>query len=157
MSAPSTPFIPLRVSRHFAAPCERVFDAWLDAGGAGAWLFATPTGEMAQVEMDPRVGGRWRIVERRPEGDALHTGTYVTIDRPRRLAFTFASDETSEGDRVSVDVADLEPGCELTLVHAMSAERADYADRTEEGWRDILDGLATALGEGGAPVTPPPT
>ena len=150
-----TPFIPLRVTRQYAAPPERVFDAWLDADGARRWLFATPTGEMVQAEMDPRVDGEWRLVERRDGGDAVHCGRYLAIDRPRRLAFTFAVDEESEGDRVSVDVAPMDEGCELTLVHAMSAEWADYADRTEEGWRDILDGLATALGEGGAPATPP--
>lgn len=143
-----TPFIPIRVTRRFVALAERVFDAWLDPTSARTWLFATPGGEMAQAEIDPRVGGAWRVVERRPQGDALHRGTYVTIDRPRRLAFTFAVDEASEGDRVSIDIEPLEPGCELTLVHAMSAEWADYAQKTIEGWSAILEGLARALGEG---------
>lgn len=144
-----TPFIPLRVTRRYAAPCERLFDAWLDADRARRWLFATPTGEMVQAEIDARPGGRWRFVDRRPEGDALHTGTYITVDRPHRLAFTFAVDEESEGDRVSVDVAPIEGGggCELTLVHAMSAEYADYAQKTIDGWSAILEGLARELGE----------
>jgi len=142
-----TPFIPLRVTRRFAAPAARVFDAWLYADGARAWLFATPSGQMVEAEIDPRVGGKWRFVERRPEGDALHRGTYLTIDRPRRLAFTFAVDEESEGDRVSIDIEPLESGCELTLVHAMSAEWADYAQKTIDGWSAILEGLARSLGE----------
>ena len=142
-----TPFIPLRVTRHYAAPAERVFDAWLDAGSARQWLFATPTGEMVQAEIDPTVGGTWRLVERRPNGDAVHRGTYLTIDRPRRLAFTFAVDEESAGDKVSVDIAEADDGCDLTLVHAMSAEWADYAQKTIEGWGAILEGLARTLGE----------
>ena len=143
-----TPFIPLRVTRQYAAPAERVFDAWLDADRARRWLFATPTGEMVQADIDARPGGRWRFVDRRPEGDALHTGTYITVDRPHRLAFTFAVDEASEGDRVSVDVAPIEgDGCELTLVHAMSAEYADYAQKTIDGWSAILERLARELGE----------
>lgn len=143
-----TPFIPLRVTRRYAAPAERVFDAWLDADGARRWLFATRTGEMVQAEMDARPGGRWRLVERREGGDALHHGTYITVDRPHRLAFTFAVDEESEGERVSIDVAPLdEGGCELTLVHAMSAEWADWAQKTIDGWSAILEGLARELGE----------
>ena len=142
-----TPFIPLRVTRHYEAPAERVFDAWLDPGSARRWLFATSTGEMVQAEIDPRVGGQWRLVERRPTGDAVHRGTYLTIDRPRRLAFTFAVDEESEGDRVSVDIAEADEGCELTLVHAMSAEWADYAQKTIEGWSAILEALARSLEE----------
>ena len=143
-----TPFIPLRVTRQYAASPERVFDAWLDADGARRWLFATPTGEMVQAELDAQVGGQWRLVERRPGGDAVHRGRYLTIDRPRRLAFTFAVDEESEGDRVSVDIAPMDEGCELTLVHAMSAEYADYAQKTIDGWSAILEGLARELGEG---------
>ena len=142
-----TPFIPLRVTRRYSSTAERVFDAWLDPQGARRWLFATPTGEMVQAEIDPRVGGRWRFVEHRPGGDALHRGTYLTIDRPHRLAFTFAVDETSEGDRVSIDIAPLDEGCEVTLVHAMSAEWADYAQKTIDGWSAILEGLAKALGD----------
>lgn len=142
-----TPFIPLRVTRRYAAPPERVFDAWLDADGARRWLFATSAGEMVQAEMDARPGGRWRLVERRASGDALHRGTYLTVDRPHRLAFTFAVDEESEGDRVSVDIAPLDDGCEVTLVHAMAAEWADYAQQTIDGWSAILEGLARELGE----------
>jgi uncharacterized protein YndB with AHSA1/START domain len=142
-----TPFIPLRVTRRYAAPPERVFDAWLDPDGARRWLFATPTGEMVRAEIDSRVGGQWRLVERRDGVDALHRGTYLTIDRPHRLAFTFAVDEESEGDRVSIDIAPADEGSELTLVHAMSAEWADYAQKTIDGWSAILEGLARELGE----------
>ena len=144
-----TPFIPLRVTRQYAAPAERVFDAWLDPASARTWLFATSSGEMVEAEIDARVGGEWRFVERRAQGDALHRGRYLTIDRPHRLAFTFAVDESSEGDKVSVDIQPLDAGCELTLVHAMSAEWADYAQKTIEGWSAILEGLARSLGEGG--------
>ena len=143
-----TPFIPLRVTRRYAAPCERVFDAWLDADRARRWLFATPTGTMVRAEIDARPGGQWRFVERRGDDEALHRGTYIVVDRPHRIAFTFAVDEDSEGERVSVDVAPIEGGgCDLTLVHAMSAEYADYAQKTIDGWSAILAGLARELGE----------
>ena len=64
-----TPFIPLRVTRQYSAPPERVFDAWLDADRARRWLFATPTGEMVHAEVDAQVGGEWRLVERRHRGE----------------------------------------------------------------------------------------
>src|SRR5437016_1622323 len=78
----------VRVTRRFAAPAEAVFDSWLDEGGVGQWLFATPDGEMVRVEVDPRVGGRYAIVERRGGEDIVHTGAYEAIERPSRLVLT---------------------------------------------------------------------
>ena len=136
----------VRVSRRYAASAERVFDAWLDPEKAKKFLFATPTGEMARAEVDPRVGGTFTFVDRRDGENALHTGEYLEIDRPRRLIFTFSVD-SAPGDRITVDIVPLESGCELTLTHEMLPEWAEYASRTEQGWAGILKGLATTLGE----------
>jgi uncharacterized protein YndB with AHSA1/START domain len=45
----------VRVSRHFEASAEHVFDAWLDPEKVGKFLFKTPAGEMQRVEIDPRM------------------------------------------------------------------------------------------------------
>ncbi|MBI4202747.1 MAG: SRPBCC domain-containing protein [Chloroflexi bacterium] len=135
----------VQVSRRYSQPAERVFDAWLDPAKAGRFLFATPTGRMVRVEIDPRVGGKYAFVERRDGVDVAHTGEYLQIQRPHRLIFTF-SVEGSAPDRVTVEIAPLENGCELTLTHEMKPEWAEYAGRTQEGWGMILEGLAQALG-----------
>lgn len=143
------PPVTVRVTRRFAASPERVFDAWLDPAKAGRFLFATPTGQMARVEIDARVGGSFVFVDRRDGQDAVHTGTYLEIDRPRRLVFTFSVDQHGrDGDRVTVEIVPVGTGCELTLTHEMRAEFAEYARRAEDGWAGILDGLAGTLGEG---------
>ncbi len=41
----------LTVTRDFAAPAARVFDAWLDPADAAHFLFATEGGEMLTCEM----------------------------------------------------------------------------------------------------------
>jgi uncharacterized protein YndB with AHSA1/START domain len=140
------PRVNVRVTRRFASPPERVFDAWLDPASARKWLFATPTGRMVRAEIDPRVGGVYLLVDRRDGEDVAHTGRYLEIDRPRRLAFTFMVEKYSQhADPVTVDVAPLATGCELTLTHGMRPELAEYATRTEEGWAGILDKLAETL------------
>src|SRR5579863_7829139 len=106
----------LRITRHFNASSERVFDAWLNPDSACKWLFATSTGDMTRVEIDARVGGKFVIVERRDGEDVEHRGEYLEIDRPRRLVFTFAVPKySSQQSKVSIDILWTENGCELTL------------------------------------------
>ena len=135
------------VRRRFHAPAERVFDAFLDPAIARQFLFATQGGTMLRAEVDARVGGRFCFVERRAAGDAEHHGTYVEIDRPRRLVFSFSTDVAVEGDRVSIDIVPVDGGCELQLTQNMRPEWADYAKRTEGGWTMILESLSRVLGD----------
>lgn len=139
----------LRVTHDFAAPAERVFDAWLNPADAKCFLFATPDGEMQQVEIDARVGGRGLIVERRPQGVAHHRIQFEQIDRPHRLVFLFSADPAEEGQwtRVTIDIAPKGEGCTLTLTHEMDPQWSDYAEQTRHGWTVILASLARALGE----------
>lgn len=145
MSAP----VILTVVRDFAAPPERVFDAWLDPAQARHFLFATPEGEMQTVEIDPHVGGRALIVERRASGDARHRIQFEVIERPTRLVFLFAADPAEEGQwtRVSLDIAATDAGCTLTLTHEMDPAWAAYEEQTRHGWTMILASLARTLGE----------
>lgn len=142
-AAPET--VTVRVSRRYDASPERVFDAWLDPVRAGKFLFATPTGTIIKCEIDPRVGGGFLIVDRRPDvGDAEHHGCFIEIDRPRRLVFDFAVEKYMKGaTRVTIEIVPIGEGCELTLTH--DGVWRDYADRTEGGWGMILTGLAGTL------------
>lgn len=136
----------LTVERRIAAHPQTVFDAWLDPESVGRWLFATQSGVMARVEVDPRVGGRFAIVERREAGPAEHFGEYREIDRPRRLAFDFWTSFSAERTRVTVIIVPDREGSLLTLTH--EGVWADYRERTRDGWAIILDGLARVLAGG---------
>jgi uncharacterized protein YndB with AHSA1/START domain len=133
------------VTRRFDAPPERVFDAWLAPDSARKWLFATATGEMVRVEIDARVGGTFVLVDRRDGEDVEHTGEYLEIDRPRRLAFTFGVPKYSNlMTHVLIEIVPREGGCELTLTN--EDVPPDYVSRNEAGWTMILDALAGSLG-----------
>ncbi|HWU96529.1 MAG TPA: SRPBCC domain-containing protein [Sphingomonas sp.] len=138
MSAPV-----LSVTREFAAPAERVFDAWLDPADAARFLFATPDGEMIRCEIDARVGGEGLIVERRGAEEVPHRLRFEAIERPHRLVFLFSAGPVAESEwtRVSIDIAPSHGGCTLTLTHAMDPAWAAYEDQTRKGWTMILEGL----------------
>ncbi|AKQ65379.1 hypothetical protein A176_002291 [Myxococcus hansupus] len=76
-------------------------------------------------------------------------GTYLEIDRPRRLVFTWHIDkEEDELSRVTVEIAPRDSGCELTLTHEMDAKWAEYTSRTENGWATMMGVLARFLAQG---------
>jgi uncharacterized protein YndB with AHSA1/START domain len=131
------------MTRRFDFPIERVFDAWLDPAKASNFLFVTPTGQMVRVDIDARVGGSFNFTRRDGE-DVEHIGTYLEIDRPRRLVFTFGVPKYSaQMTRVSIDLKPLPTGCELTLTH--EGVLPEWLESGRKGWGAILDGLSAHL------------
>jgi uncharacterized protein YndB with AHSA1/START domain len=134
------------VTRRIESPCERIFDAWLDPAQAAKFLFATPAGTIVRVEIDARVGGAFNLTDRRAGEDVEHVGTYLEIDRPRRLVFTFAVPKYSSlFTRVSLEFEPLPSGCELTLTH--EGILPEYIEPTRAGWGRIIDGLSANVGQ----------
>jgi uncharacterized protein YndB with AHSA1/START domain len=130
----------VRVTHRFDASAERVYDAFLDPTRASKFMFATATGQIVRCEIDARVGGTFTIVDRRDGEDVVHTGKYLALERPRRIVFTLSVPKySSDNNTITIEIAPLRKGCELTLTHELKAEHAAYRDGAEEGWRGILD------------------
>jgi uncharacterized protein YndB with AHSA1/START domain len=140
----------LQVRRNFELPAERVFDAWLDGTCLGQWLFATPDGEMLKVEVDPRLGGKFTVIEKRGDQVAEHFGNYVVLERPQRLAFIFRTNMSANSTLVTIEIQPNSTGCELTLTHVLDPEWASFKDRAQAGWTKILEGLSQLLSDAGA-------
>lgn len=133
----------VRVSRSFEAPAERVFDAWIDPTVASQWLYTAPGGRIVRTDIDARVGGRFVIVDRREGEDIEHHGTYLELDRPRRLVFTLRVPRYSqEEDRIAVDIVASATGCNLVITHEVSPQ---WAADTKSGWTMLLDTMATLV------------
>jgi uncharacterized protein YndB with AHSA1/START domain len=136
----------VRVTHRFDASAERVYDAFLDPSKAGKFLFATPTGQIVRCEIDARAGGTFTIVDRRDGEDVVHTGKYVALERPRRIVLTLSVEKYSSGeDTVTIDIAPLVRGSEVTLTQEMKSKDTAALERAEEGWTAILDVAAELL------------
>ena len=142
------PATAVRVTRRFDASPERVFDAWLVPALIGRFMFgpALRDEEVLRIELDARVGGAFSFLVRRQGTEIDHVGHYLEIDRPRRLAFTWGiAGESTDESRVTIDIAPIDGGCELSLVHVMDPRWADFADRVRSGWTTMLDALSRTL------------
>jgi uncharacterized protein YndB with AHSA1/START domain len=138
----------VRVKHRFNAPPDRVFDAWLDREKLGKWMFGPGVRdeEIVRLMIDAQVGGSFSFLVRRQGQEIDHVGTYVEIDRPRRLVFTWGIAGESENEsRVIIDIVPQETGCELTLIHELDSKWKDYADLTIAAWKNMLDHLTEIL------------
>lgn len=137
----------VRVIRDFDVSPEAIFDAWLDPKVIGHWMFgpALRDEEILHIETDARIGGRFSFLVRRQGAEIDHVGTYLRIERPRTLVFTWGIAGESAGEsEVHIVILPRGTGCELTLTHDMPAKWAEYADRTRAGWTKMLEALRAA-------------
>jgi uncharacterized protein YndB with AHSA1/START domain len=126
-----------------------VFEAFTDPDALAKWWgpegFTVPS-----LEFEPRVGGRYRIEMRPPEGDPFHlTGEFREVDPPAALSFTFVW-EPPEPDDVETTVAlsfrDLGESTEVTLTQsAFKTEERRKLHR--DGWADSFDKLERLISE----------
>lgn len=146
----------VRVQRAYACTADAVYDAWLDPRMARRFWFATPRGEIVRCDIEPGVNGRFTIVDRRPLEAAPdqfieveHTGRFLQLDRPRRIAFSFGLPQyQSHETTVIVDIEPQGDGCELTLRHdlgPMDEDTREMIEGAEQGWTMMLANLDAAL------------
>ena len=141
-----TPHVSARATRRFSEAPETVFGAWLDPDQIGRWMFANE--ETVRIALEPRVGGTFSFVVRRQGREIDHVGTYLEIDRPRRLAFTWGTADSEERSRVIITVEPLATGAEMTVTHEMAPQWAQFVPQAEASWGKMLAALEAALQQG---------
>jgi len=91
----------IQMTRLFSAPRHLVFEAMTKPEHVRQWWGRLGEGYSVPVcEIDLRVGGAWRFVNRHPRGEAAFHGEYREITPPSRLVFTEIFEEFP--DTVSV-------------------------------------------------------
>jgi uncharacterized protein YndB with AHSA1/START domain len=135
----------LTLKRKLNAPPAKVYAAWAEVEKLTRWF--GPTGaEVLRAEVDPRVGGRFSVLMRTPDGEEHGVnGIFREVVPNEKLVFTWAWRTTPE--RESLVTVSLRPdGNEtiLTLTHEQFFDEA-ARDRHRSGWTGALDNLERAL------------
>jgi len=138
----------LVIRRKLTAPRDRVWAAWTEPEQMRQW--AGP-GEITvpEVEQDARVGGSYRIVMLKPDGERSPVrGVFREIRKPERVSYTWIWEEDSPEQEtetlVTVEFHDL--GNETEVVLTQEGFASDESrDGHQEGWNGALDKLANFL------------
>ena len=145
----------VRMTRLFDAPQALVFEAMSKPEHIRRWWGQLGAGyDVPVCEVDLRVGGKWRFVNRHPQGEAEFYGEYREIDPPKRVVFTeiFApfpdvgslvtTELTEEHGKTRITVTAEYPSLEvrdMVLGTGMEKGAAASYDRLEEVATELMN------------------
>ena len=136
----------LTMERTFAAPAERVFDAFTSEEVMKRWWQAGSGWTTPEARVDLRVGGEIRVVMHDPVKDARYGGggRYTEIERPHRLAFTWLweDDEYDQVEQlIEITFEEQDGETRMTFIHRNLWDEETVASH-EDGWNTVFENLA---------------
>ena len=134
------------VRQRLPAPPEIVFDEWTDASRLAEWMCPRPA-RCVNVEADPRIGGTLRFDIEEAGTTFRVSGTYLTLDRPHRVAFTWSCSTWPDPTIQTIVSVTIEPdGAEssiMTIKHELLPPA--LVQQHKHGWAVISVQLEARL------------
>lgn len=138
----------LVLRRTFGVPRERLFAAWTTPQILQQFLGPADI-TVPEVQVDPRVGGSYRIIMLKPDGERLVVGgVYRELKAPERIVCTWSweEDDPALENESLLTLEFIERGRETELVLTHEAFRdVTQRDNHEHGWTAILHQLNGTL------------
>jgi uncharacterized protein YndB with AHSA1/START domain len=139
------------ITRVLPALPDIVYDEWLDPVGMLEWMCPRPA-RAVKISLEPAVGGSLRI-DIEDSGSSLYvTGTFVELDRPRRLRFTWSCSDWADPMVQSLVTVTLEEhGTDETLMTIEHEQLPpEQTDSHRRGWGVIAVQLGDAIRKRGS-------
>ena len=142
MSTQSVAKPSLTIKRRLNASPAKVYDAWTDPKKIMQW-FGPDGVTMLSAESDPRVGGRYRLIARSPDGETHNvSGVFREVVPNEKLVFTWSWISTPERESLVTVLLKEDGGATLlTLTHEQFFDEP-ARERHQQGWTGALDKLA---------------
>ncbi|MCB1215838.1 SRPBCC domain-containing protein [bacterium] len=120
----------------YAAPRERVFDAWVETSQVQQWWGCNETTKVESV-IEPRVGGRYcHMMYLGERGQTYQDSVFTEFERPRVIAFRANPPGQNPPMEVRVTFEEVEGGTLVQLVHSGLPD--EIAVFVRPGWTAAL-------------------
>jgi uncharacterized protein YndB with AHSA1/START domain len=142
----------LILKRMLNAPPERAFQAWTTPEHVRQWMCPEPGMSVPLATMDLRVGGKYRIQMKTPDGEFFTAvGVFKEVKPPERLVYTWDYEKDGSGAEfgevegktslITVEFLKRGKGTEFVLTHSRFAT-VESRDNHAQGWGKIVEALA---------------
>lgn len=140
----------LIIRRRYSAKPQVVYDLWTRPDFLVKWF--RPSGEYTHqlVEVDPRVGGRYRVAFEAPDGRVdVVGGEYLEVTPSQRLVFSWMWEPPNEhagiASKVIVEFLEVDGETELVVTHKLSDP--EMREQHYMGWAGALDQIPDVIRE----------
>ena len=135
----------VQIRRRVKATAEEIFDLWTRPDLMVRWMSPFAGAVDCRASCDLRPGGAFSLVMSSVEASREVSGTYVEVDRPRKLVFTWMGPLTNNVTTlVTVELTPRGDETDLVLTHEHLPTSAIVEGHTK-GWGHILDHLAEVV------------
>src|SRR5262249_2358798 len=129
----------LTIVRRLKAAPEKVWRALTQPEALKQWMAPDDAFKIPHAEADLRIGGRFNLVMKAPDGEPHDvSGVYREIVPNRKLVHTWAWKSTPERESlVTFELRAADGGTELTLKHEQFFDQ-EARDKHQHGWNGCL-------------------
>ena len=134
----------LKIRKQFSAPIERLYRAFTQKDILEKWFSCNEGLPCSLIELDYKVGGKYRfgMKDKKSDEEYIATGVYIEIIPNEKISMTWSWEhETDEPETlVTFEFHKTENGCDLLLIHSKfpTIERKEHHD---QGWSQIIETL----------------
>jgi uncharacterized protein YndB with AHSA1/START domain len=148
----------LILKRMLNATPERAFQAWTSPEHIQQWMRPDPGTAVPIASMDLRVGGKFRIQMKMPDGEYFTAvGVFREVTPPTRLVYTWDWEKDGSGTEfgetenkpslVTIEFIKRGKQTELVLTHSRLAT-VETRDSHARGWEKIVASFAKTVDQG---------
>jgi uncharacterized protein YndB with AHSA1/START domain len=145
----------LILRRLLKAPQELAFKVWTSPEHIPQWMQPEPGMTVPMASMDLRVGGKFRIQMKMPDGEFFTAvGEFKEVKAPERLVYTWDWEKDGSGTEfgevegkpslLTVEFLDRGEHTEMVLTHSRFAT-VETRDSHARGWSKITDSFANLV------------
>jgi uncharacterized protein YndB with AHSA1/START domain len=116
---------------------EAVYAAWVSSG--------TVIPPATSMDIDPVVGGHYRLVVKDDQWDTQNEGKFLEVEENKHLRYTWEWNKDGDVTEIDVTFDAAATGSRLTLVHSGFKSQENY-DNHDAGWDGYIQGLTAFIG-----------
>ncbi len=117
-------------------PVDRVYRAWVSSN--------TVIAPATAMDIDPRVGGHYRLIMETPEFSGRNEGVFLLVEDREHVRYTWEWNGDGEVTEIDVRFSDSNTGSLVSIQHT-GFQKQESVENHASGWDSYIAGLTEFL------------